>query len=151
MEKNTKNKLAAEEIESRDNLLKKELSEEKIRIIEKFGLHSTEDFYWISKKENTHEHIFFKHSYCKNSDIIHILFRINRLCFAKVKYFSNHADNFEPYIYNFKEGFQKTELWNADFLKHKASGLLIDLRYLQTITDIEKFKELCAYLESFEK
>ena len=136
--------------ETRDELLKKDLSPEKVRLIDKFGLHSTPDLYWISHKENAHDHIIFKHNYLKNNDIIRALFRVNRLCFAKVNYFSQNADKFEPQIYDYEKGFTETHWWNTEFLKHKASGYQIDLRFLQTITDIEKFKEFCAYLESLE-
>jgi hypothetical protein len=136
--------------ETRDALLKKELTPEKVRLIDKFGLQSTPESYWISRKENAHDHIVFKHNYLKKNDIIRVLFRINRLCFAKVNYFSQNADKFEPQIYDYKNGFMETDWWNTEFLRHKASGYQIDLRFLQTITDIEKFKELCAYLESLE-
>ncbi len=136
--------------ETRDKLLKKELSPEKVKLIDKFCLQSTPDLYWVSRKENAHDHIIFKHNYLKNHDIIHVLFRINRLCFAKVNYFGRNKDEFEPQVYYYKTGFVKTGWWNAEFLKHKKSGYNIDLRYLQTITDIEKFKDLCAYLESLE-
>jgi len=138
------------EQQTRDDLLKKELSNEKIRIIEKFGLKSTPDLYWISEKENAHPHIFFKHSFLKDTDIIGVLFRINRLCFAKVNYFRRNSDKFEPYKYDFQQNFIKTEWWDAEFLKHIASGFHIDMRYLQTITEIEKFIQFYEYLESFE-
>ena len=137
--------------QTRDNILKKELSNEKICIIDKFGLKSTPDLYWKSEKEYAHPHIFFKHSFLKDTDIIGILFRINRLCFAKVKYFRCNADKFEPHKYDFQKNFIKTDWWDAEFLKHKASGFQIDLRYLQTITKIETFIQFYKYLESFEQ
>ncbi len=137
--------------EDRDKLLKEELSPEKVKLIEKFDLQSTPDLCWVSRKENSHEQVVFKHNYLKKNDIIRVLFRINKLCFAKVNYFSTNAEKFEPHVYGYKNGFSKTDWWNTDFLMHKASGYQIDLRFLQTITDIEKFKELCDYLESLEK
>ncbi|MCP4156179.1 MAG: hypothetical protein GY757_51135 [bacterium] len=136
--------------EARDHLLKKELLPDVVKLIEKFGLQSTPQLHWVSRKENAHEHLYFKHNYLLNNDVLHILFRLNRLCFGKVNYFSQHIDKYEPLVYDLKEGFTKTELWNAEFLEHKASGNRIDLRYLQSITEIEIFRELCAYLESYE-
>jgi hypothetical protein len=136
--------------ETRDINLKVELSTDKVNLIDKLCLQSTPDLYWVSRKENAHKHIIFKHNYLKNNDILHVLFRVNRLCFAKVNYFCQNAEKYEPQIYDYKKGFTKTEWWNTEFLRHKASGYQIDLRYLQTITDIEKFKELCAYFESIE-
>ena len=136
--------------ENRDELLKKELSPEKVKLIEKFALQSSPDLYWVSVTENAHEHKIFRHQYLKNNDIIRALFRINRLCFAKVNYFSRQSDKFEPQSYDYKKGFSETDWWNADFLKHNASGFQLDLRYLKTITDIKIFHELCDDLESFE-
>jgi len=45
------------------------------------------------------------------------------------------------------KGFTKAEFADSDFLRHKASGKIIDYSYLQRITDIEVFKELCNALE----
>lgn len=136
---------------ARDELLKKELPREKKRILEKYSLRSTKDLKWVSTTENSHEQLIFKHSYLVKNDILKIVFRINRLCFAKVNYFIKKLDQFQPCIYDFKDGFKPTELWNTEFFEHKESGHKIDLRYLQSITEIEKFEELCSYLESFEK
>lgn len=136
--------------ETRDKLLKEELTAEKVKLLEKFGLKSTPDLYWVLHGENAYDHIVFKHNYLKNNDIIRVLFRMNRLCFAKVNYFSKNAESYEPQVYDFRNGFAKTDWWNAEFLKHKGSGMQIDLRYLQSITDIEDFKDFCVYLESLE-
>jgi hypothetical protein len=133
-----------------NNLLKINLSQDKIKLIERYGLISTADLKWVSKKENSHELIYFTHSFLTKSDILGLIFRINRLCFAKIKYFRAHLDSYEPYLYDAEKGFEKTEWWNSDFLKHKASGFVIDYRYLQRITRIEDFKMLCARLEGFE-
>ena len=135
----------------RDELLKKDLSSEKKKILDKFSLRSTKDLHWVATDENSHEQLIFKHSFLVKNDILKVLFRINRLCFAKVNYFSKNIEKYDPKIYDFKDGFINTELWNAEFLEHEGSGYKIDLRFLQNITDIEKFRELCSYLESFEK
>lgn len=137
--------------EDRDEILKKELSQEKIKFLEKFGLCSTPDLNWVSRSENGHDHIVFKHNYLKKNDIVRVLFRVNRLCFAKVNYFVRNRESFEPQIYDFHDGFIETDWWNAEFLKHKDSGFQIDLRFLQSITDINEFKKFCSYLESHER
>ncbi|MCM1506253.1 MAG: hypothetical protein NC177_03830 [Ruminococcus flavefaciens] len=69
---------------------------------------------------------------------------------AKVKYFRANIDKFQPVKYNYKDGFVDVPLWDADFLKHHASGYILDFRYLQTITVYEDFVSLCTELESFE-
>lgn len=39
---------------------------------------------------------------------------------------------------------------NIIFLRHKASGYILDFRYLQTITVYDDFVALCQELEAFE-
>ncbi len=136
--------------EMRDACLKSELDDEKVKLIEKYNLISTPDLYWISKHENAHDQIVFKHSYVKKNDLIAIICRLNKLCFAKVKYLRQKAELFEPYTYNYRDGFIITELWNSEFLRHRPSGFYIDLRNLQFMYDNEEFKAFCSYLDSFE-
>lgn len=136
--------------EKRDACLKSELDEDKVQLLEKYTLISTPDLFWISKHENAHDQIIFKHSYVKKNDLIAIICRLNKLCFAKVKYLRQKTDLFEPYVYNFKDGFVITELWNSEFLRHRPSGFFIDLRNLQFMHDNEEFKGFCRYLDSFE-
>ncbi len=69
---------------------------------------------------------------------------------AKVKYFRNNIEKYEPLKYDYKKGFIAVPLWDADFLKHKFSGYILDFRYLQTITVYEDFAHLCRELEAFE-
>ena len=54
-------------------------------------------------------------------------------------------------IYDVDNGFRNTELWNMEFLKHKASDKIIDLRFLQKIREIDTFRDLCKKLEEFEE
>ena len=134
--------------EERDSVLKKQLSKNIVKIVERYRLESTSNLQWISKKENSHEHIIFNHKFLISSDEIAVLFRINYLCFAKVKYFRENMHKYEPAKYNPQKGFVKTEFWDSDFLQHKASGRYIDYRFLQRITDIEVFNKFCIELES---
>lgn len=85
---------------TRDDLLKKNLNTEKIKLLERYGLISCNDLKWISKKENSHEQVYFTHAFLTKTDILGLIFRINKLCFAKIKYFRAHINNFEPYLYN---------------------------------------------------
>ncbi len=121
---------------------------DKEKIIKKFDL-INEDGLWYSCKENSYKQLILKDSFIKDSDIIGILFRINKLCMAKVKYFRENIDKFEPYKYHYKDEFVKTELWDAEFLKHQASGLYIDFRFLQSITVHDDFLAFCKELESY--
>jgi len=131
----------------RDVLLKNQLSDEKVHLLERYRLVSTSDLRWISKKENSHQHIIFTHKFLMNSDLLGVLFRINYLCFAKLKYFRENLFRYEPAKYHPVNGFETVELWDSDFLKHVQSGKYIDYSFLQRITDIEVFKKFCQDLE----
>ncbi len=133
--------------QERDKDLKSQLSDEKVKIIERYRLTSTEDFEWISKKENSHQHTIFTHEFALNNDIIALIFRINYLCFAKANYYRENIEKFQPVKHNPEKGIINTELWDSDFLKHIASGRIIDYRFLQRITDIKIFKKFCSELD----
>jgi len=122
---------------------------EKELVIQKYGL-INENGAWYSDKENAHKHLIVKEVYLQKTDTLGLLFRINKLCIAKLNYFRKNIDNFEPCKYHYIDGFVDTPLWDADFLKHKASGFILDFNYLQTITDYKDFVALCEELESYE-
>jgi hypothetical protein len=136
---------------NRAEILKEKLDLEKIKIIDKYCLFPDANNVWLSKNENSFEKRIAKQSFLEKNDVLGVVFRINELCAAKLKYFRNNLKKYEPLIYDIDLGFTKTELWNMEFLKHKASGKIIDLRYLLKIHKIEKFEELCKKLEEFEK
>ena len=122
---------------------------EKDFLTKKFGL-VHENNGWYSHQENAHKHLIFKDAFFERTDVIGLLFRINKLCMAKVKYFRENIDKYEPCKYHYKDGFIPVPLWDADFLKHTASGFTLDFSYLQTITDYDVFIALCRELESYE-
>ncbi|MGB4091395.1 MAG: hypothetical protein WBK46_05575 [Ruminococcus flavefaciens] len=123
--------------------------DDKYLLIEKYRL-KHENNAWYSEKENSHKHLIFKDSFVERTDVIGLLFRINKLCMAKVKYFRANIDKFEPMKYHYKDGFITVPLWDADFLRHRSSGFILDFRYLQTITVYDDFMALCRELESYE-
>ncbi|GFI22297.1 hypothetical protein IMSAGC011_01072 [Lachnospiraceae bacterium] len=125
------------------------MKEEKQFLVEKYGL-KHENCAWYSEKENAHKHLIFKDAFFERTDIIGLLFRINKLCMAKVKYFRANIDKYEPMKYDYKKGFVVVPLWDADFLRHCSSGWILDFRYLQTITIYDDFVALCKELEAFE-
>ena len=127
------------------------LSEEKQKFIEKHSLILTDNLLWITLKENSFPRKICRHGFMEKSDILGLLFRINEICFAKVNYFRSHISSFEFYKYHYKDGFVSTGLWDAEFLKHKSSGYIIDLRFLNSIKEIEKFREFCIFLEEYEQ
>lgn len=123
---------------------------DKEKLIRKNGLR-LENGAWYSHKENSHKHLVFRESFVQRQDVIGLLFRINKLCMAKVKYFRQNIDSYEPCKYDFRKGFVNTELWDSDFLRHKASGIILDYRFLQSITVYSEFVKLCDELENYKK
>ena len=122
---------------------------DKYLLIEKYHL-KHENNAWYSERENSHKHLIFKDSFFERNDVLGLLFRINKLCMAKVKYFRKNIDKFKPMKYDYKKGFVSVPLWDADFLKHRESGYILDFRYLQTITSYDNFMALCNELEKYE-
>ena len=122
---------------------------DKERFIKKHGL-IHENNAWYSHRENSHKHLIFKDAFYNKSDIIGLLFRLNKLCEGKVKYFRQNIYKYEPCKYHYKDGFITVPLWDADFLRHKASGYILDFKYLETIIVYEDFVSLYKELESFE-
>lgn len=123
---------------------------EKESLVNKFGL-VHEDGGWYSHKENSHRHLIFKDAFFERNDTIGLLFRINKLCIAKVKYFRQNIDFFDPMKYDYKNGFVIVPLWDADFMRHKKTGYIYDFDYLRTITAYDDFLALCKELEPYNK
>lgn len=122
----------------------------KDKLITKYGLFLKSDRYWYVNKENSYEQKMFKDSFFQKSDLIIILFRIYKLCFGKVSYFRRNIDKYQACKYHYVDGFIDTELWDAEFFRHKKSGYILDFRFLQSITDINIFRSLVAKLELME-
>ena len=127
------------------------LSEDKRKFIEKHSMLLTDNMLWVTQKENAFPRKICRHGFMEKSDIIGLLFRYNEVCFAKVNYFRSHISSFESFKYHYKDGFVITELWDAEFLKHRCSDYIFDIRYLNSIKEIEKFRELCIFLEDFDQ
>ena len=123
------------------------LSEEKQRLIAKYNLKLNDRNIWYIKNENGFVRPVMKHVFVERRDILALVFRMYELCAAKVTYFRSNLEFFEPYVHDTYFGFQKTQLWNAEFLLHLPSNRLIDLRSLQLIRNIDVFKEWCAKIE----
>lgn len=125
------------------------MKEDKMLLVEKYNL-KHENNAWYSEKENSHKHLIFKDAFFERADLIGLLFRINKLCIAKVNYFRRNIEKYEPLKYDYRKGFLTVPLWDAEFLKHKDSGLILDFRYLQSIKIYDDFVSLCKELEDFE-
>lgn len=130
--------------------LKQQLSEDKIKLIEKYSLTCSDDMIWEFRHNKYHSVKYFSHKFAQKESVIALLFYINRLCYAKIKYFEKNIDKYEPCKFVFLKGFCKCEIYDMEFLKHKPSNTMIDIRNLREIKSIEEFKDFCALLESLE-
>lgn len=130
--------------------LKKELSLDKIKLLEKYNLTCSQDYIWEFRHNKYHTVKYFSHKFAKKHSTLALVFYINRLCYAKIKYFEENFHKYEPYKYVFKEGFCKCDIYDMEFLFHKPSKNFIDIRNLNQINNIEDFKKFCKVLESLE-
>jgi hypothetical protein len=137
--------------EVREGYLRNQLGAEKCKILDKYGLRSNPRLYWERHQEKYPVQEYFSHKFAMKSTPLGMIFHINRLCFAKVKYFEAHLDEYVPCIYDCKKGFVETELYNMEFMKQKGTGIVIDLRELAKIHWLKDFKNLCAYLEKMQE
>jgi len=112
--------------------------DDKLKLLHKHNLKNVENCWW-SLKENTHHHKVIKDSFIQSKQLIDVLFRINKLCYAKLIYFREHISEYSFLKHDTVLGFVDVELWDCDFFKHIKSGKIIDIRYLQTITIKENF------------
>lgn len=134
----------------KDIILKKELSIDKINLIDKYSLTCSDNLIWQFNHDKYPTVNYFSHKFAKKHSTLALLFYINRLCYAKIKYFENNINKFEPYKYDFENGFVKCEIYDMGFLLHKPSNNIIDIRNLKEIKSIDEFRSFCSYLESFE-
>ena len=134
--------------EIRDKYLKEELGEEKSTVIDKYGLICNERLYWQRVKDKYPTQEYFSHKFTKKASPLGMIFQIYRLCYAKVKYFEKNWDDYCACVYHWKNGFVETDIYNMEFIKHRSTGIVIDLRNLCNINKIEEFIKLCNYLES---
>ena len=131
----------------REKFLRQQLGPEKCKVLDKYNLRSNSRLYWERHQEKYPVQEYFSHKLAVKSTTLGMIFHIYRLCFAKVKYFENHWDEYVPCIYDFRKGFIETEVYNMEFIKHKSTGIVIDLRELGKIHWLKDFQELCDYLE----
>ena len=133
--------------EFREQYLREQLGPEKCKILDKYSLCSNSRLYWERHQEKYPVQEYFSHKFAVKSTPLGMIFHINRLCFAKTKYFEAHWDEYIPCIYDFEKGFVETELYNMEFIKQKSTGIVLDLRELGKIHWLKDFQKLCKYLE----
>lgn len=129
---------------------KQELGLDKRNLLDKYSLSCNDDMIWEFKHTKYHTTKYFSHKFAKKQSTLALLFNIHKLCYAKIKYFEYNIEKYDFYKYDFINGFEKCELYDMGFLFHKPSGIIIDIRNLCEIKNINEFKSFCTYLENFE-
>lgn len=137
--------------EDRERYLREKLGSEKCKILDKYNLRSNSRFYWERHHDKYPVQEYFSNRFAMKSTLLGMIFHINHLCFAKVKYFEDHWDEYIPCRYDCKKGIIETELYDMEFIKQKSTGIVIDLRELARIHWLKDFKDLCAYLEKMQE
>ena len=133
-----------------NNILKNELSLDKIKLLDKYNLTCSKDYIWELRHSKYHTVKYFSHKFAKKHSTLALVFYINRLCYAKIKYFEENFYKYETYKYRFQIGFCKCDTYDMEFLLHKPSGNFIDIRSLKEIKNIEEFRSFCKTLEELE-
>ena len=128
-----------------DEILKNELSLDKRKLLNKYNLTCSEDYIWEFRHSKYHTVKYFSHKFAKKHSTLALVFYINRLCYAKIKYFEENFYKYESYKY-----FSKCDIYDMEFLFHKPSKNFIDIRSLREIRSIEEFRQFCSKLEEFE-
>lgn len=134
--------------DQREKAMRQELGEEKCKILDKYNLHPNDRLYWERREPKYPNQEYFSHKMALKTSPLGIIFHINRLCYAKTKYFQDHWSEFIPCVYDHRKGFVETELYNMEYIKKKDTGIVLDLRELAKIHWLSDFKKLCSSLES---
>ena len=85
-----------------DKILKNDLSLDKRKLLDKYNLTCSEDYIWEFRHSKYHTVKYFSHKFAKNHSTLALVFYINRLCYAKIKYFEENLYKYESYKYIFK-------------------------------------------------
>jgi hypothetical protein len=128
-----------------------ELDTDKIRLVEKYRLvpkKINNKVYWVRQFSNRPDHPYATHRALLNCSLIELVFSFYDLCVAKMTYFSKNIADYDSVKVNYRTGeLDPCALWDMEFLVQKETGILVDLRNLAAITDIEVFREMCHWLE----
>lgn len=129
----------------------RELSEEKISLIEKYRLEPgmlQGKLYWVRDFGNRPVHPYVTHRGMRKCPTLDLVFSFYGLCVAKMTYFRKHMDDYIPCKLNYVTGaMEECAVWDMEFLVQRVTGIRVDLRNLADIKEIEVFREMCRWLE----
>ncbi|MBN2644517.1 MAG: hypothetical protein JXR59_03465 [Desulfuromonadaceae bacterium] len=132
-------------------VLLNELCEEKQLLIRKFRLVPKSidgKTYWVRQFSNRPDHPYATHRAMRRCHVLELVFSFYDLCVAKMTYFRAHMSAYEACKNDLRNGeLTPCALWDMEFLRHRHSNVVIDLRNLAEISDIQVFRDLCHWLE----
>lgn len=131
----------------REKIMRKELGEEKNKIIDRYKLHPNDNLYWQNVQDKYPVQVYFSHKFAVKCTDIGMVFQIYRLCYAKTKYFQKNWNDYSPYMFDARRGFVESEIYNMEYIQNKKTKRIVDLRELSRIHRLQDFKDLCLYLE----
>ena len=123
-----------------DKILKSELSLDKIKLLDKYNLTCSKDYIWEAKHNKYHTVKYFSHKFAKKHSTLALVFYINKLCYAKIKYFEENFHKYECYKYTFKNGFLKCDTYDMEFYFINQVKNFNRYRNLSEIKNIEEFR-----------
>jgi hypothetical protein len=137
-----------------DQLLR-ELSEDKQQLIKKFKLIPKQidnKAYWVRCFANRPDHPYATHRAFRRCHILELVFSFYDLCVAKMTYFRQNLHLYTPCKQDYRSGqLHPCELWDMEFLRMDSTDIVIDLRNLAEISEIEVFRTMCRWLENQQR
>lgn len=128
-----------------------ELTVDKMRLVEKYRLvpkNIDNKVYWVRQFSNRPDHPYATHRALVNCSMVELVFSFYDLCVAKMTYFSKNLHDYDSVKMNYRtRELEPCALWDMEFLVQRETGILVDLRNLAAISDIEVFREMCNWLE----
>jgi hypothetical protein len=128
-----------------------DLNADKISLVGKYRLLPktiNNKLYWVRQFSNRPDHPYGTHRALVNCSIIELVFSFYDLCVAKMTYFSKNIEDYDSAKMNYRtREMEPCALWDMEFLIQRETGILVDLRNLAAITEIEVFREMCNWLE----
>lgn len=121
--------------EKQENLTS--LQEAKNKLLDVYQLKLEKGWYWQKKENMSPWKVFSVHQF-KHKSLICLLFRVHKLCFAKLNYFTKTLNDWQPVIFEpdrmlWSDFILEKDWITAEAFRHKKTGRIITLTKLQQI------------------
>ena len=75
----------------------KDLSIDKQKLLKKYSLSLNDDLIWEFNHKKYYKVKYFTHKFALKHSTLSLLFHIYKLCYAKIKYFEDNLEKYEPF------------------------------------------------------